>query len=71
MFNMIKKDPIKLDAPTNLIQFFPSTTKYGFDRALTGDIYNLVYEGDEYLMASNFFDNFPAIKASLEKISPF
>jgi hypothetical protein len=66
LFNVIKKQPIDINVPRNVVQFVLSTKKYGFDKKYTGGMYLLVYAGDEYLIAENFFDNFSELKASLE-----
>lgn len=63
---LIKKDPIKIEIPRNLAQFILAKKKFGFPKKYTGDIYLLLYAGDEYLIESNFFDNFSELKQSIE-----
>jgi len=61
------KVPQEISADLNLVQFSLSTAKFGLNKNLTGDIYYLIYEGEEYLLAENFFDDFQTMKAMLEK----
>ena len=63
---MANKDYIDIEVPKKLTEFRAAEKKYGFSKKYTGDIYLLTYASDEYLIESNFFDDFSELRESLE-----
>lgn len=66
LLGIIKKDSMAVSVPRNLMRFqITGAKRFGFDRKLSGDIYILSYAGDQYLVQSNFFENFESMKQLL------
>jgi hypothetical protein len=66
--NLIRKEPISIIAKRDLIKITQSQINYPFDKEITKQIYILIYAGDEYLLAENFFYEFQRIIAELGNV---
>ena len=66
-FNLSNYDAIEKTVNRELLQFRPSDANYGFDSKgkFTKRIFILTYDGDEYLLAEEFFEEFNRIRSAL------
>ena len=65
-WGLVKKGSMNIEVPRKQFDFKLSPTKYGFSPKYAGDVYLLSYAGDDYLIESNFFEDFSELKRNLE-----
>jgi hypothetical protein len=70
LFNWIRRSPVNISINRSEIRFLESTAKVAFKKDLTGQIFLLIYAGEEYWLVENFFEDFQGIKYTLEQPDP-